>query len=321
VTKFLCALLLPALCGAAILPETIGAYHRTASAPAAIADRPIWDEYGLKESETATYENGAARLTVTAYRLADTTGAMAAFDWQRPAKATATKLAPLAVETADSALVVHGNYLIAFAGAQPAAADLEALEGSLKNVDGTPLPPLPSYLPSRDLVPNSERYLTGPEGLAKFFPGVPASVAAFRFSAEAVAGVYRSGKSEFPMAIFNYPTNQIAMDREVEFGKIPGAMVKRSGPLVAVVLNPPDPNLAEKLLGVIRYQAIVTADERVPTQRDNIGNLVVNAFVLIGILLGFAVVAGFALGAFRALRRRASGGEEADALVTLHLNR
>ena len=42
----------------------------------------------------------------------------------------------------------------------------------------------------------------------------------------------------------------------------------------------------------------MTADEYVPTQKDNIGNLVVNSFVLIGILLAFAVVSGFALGGF-----------------------
>ena len=49
-------------------------------------DRPIWDEYGLKESEAARYENGDENFTVTGYRLQDTTGAMAAFDWQRPAE-------------------------------------------------------------------------------------------------------------------------------------------------------------------------------------------------------------------------------------------
>jgi hypothetical protein len=97
-------------------------------------------------------------------------------------------------------------------------------------------------------------------------------------------------------------------------------VVKRSGPLVAVVLAPPDSDAAERLLAQIRYQASVTRDEYVPTRRDNIGNLVVNAFTLIGILLGFAVVSGFALGGYRALRRRGRGGEEPDALLTLHID-
>ena len=79
--KFLfAALLAPALCLGAIWPENIGAWKRTATMQATLFDRPIWDEYGLKESESARYENGDQNFTVTGYRLQDTTGAMAAFD-------------------------------------------------------------------------------------------------------------------------------------------------------------------------------------------------------------------------------------------------
>ena len=121
------------------------------------------------------------------------------------------------------------------------------------------------------------------------------------------------------MAIFRYPTPQIAMLRIPEFEKLPGVVAKRSGPLVAVIVSPPDPDYAEKLLSQVRYQAEVTRDEYVPTRRDNIGDLVINAFILIGILLAFSVVSGFALGGFRALRRRTRHGEEPDAMITLHL--
>ncbi len=57
------------------------------------------------------------------------------------------------------------------------------------------------------------------------------------------------------MAIFNYPTPQIAMQQVPDFEKLPGAMAKRSGPLVAVVLSPADPDFAERLLAQVRYQA------------------------------------------------------------------
>jgi hypothetical protein len=122
------------------------------------------------------------------------------------------------------------------------------------------------------------------------------------------------------MELFSYPTHQIAMQREAEFGKIPGAMVKRSGPLVAVVLSPADPDAAERLLSQVRYQASVTLDEYVPTRRDNIGVLVINAFKLIGILLVFCVVSGLAMGGINAFRRRGGRGDEANALTTLHLS-
>src|ERR1051326_7875334 len=112
-------LCLPGLIHAAIWPDTIGVFHRVSAGPAKLEDRPVWDEYGLKESETARYENGAESFTATGYRLQDTTGAMAAFQWQRVAKATPSTLAPMASETPDSVILVHGNYVLSFAGRKP----------------------------------------------------------------------------------------------------------------------------------------------------------------------------------------------------------
>jgi hypothetical protein len=316
----LAALLVPGVCLGAIWPENLGAWHRAASLQAALADRPIWDEYGLKESEAACYKNGDAQFTATAYRLQDTTGAMAAFDWQRPAQSTASKLAPMAAETADSLLVVRGNYLFSFTGHKPEAADLGPLFDELRNLDTTSLPSLPGFLPAKDRVLNSERYITGPVALQRFAPGIPPSVAAFHFSAEGQLAVFHGPKGDMKLVVFNYPTHQMAMQQEPQFRSLPGGVVvKRSGPLVAVVLEPPDPDAAEQLLAHVQYQADVTLDERISTQRDNIGNLVINAFILIGILLGFSVVSGLAVGGLKAFRHRGRHGEEADALITLNL--
>jgi hypothetical protein len=318
-TRFLLALLLPALAQAAIWPDAIGAWHRTAVSKPVLADGALWDEFGLRESETASYENGSAKFTATAWRLQDSTGALAAYDWQRPGQSEPSKLAALAAETAGSLLLVHGNYLLSFSGYKPTAPELDPIVGSLRNVDTTVLPTLPGYLPSQDLVPGSERYITGPASLRKFNPGIPSSAAAFRLGAEAQLGVFHGLKGETVLTIFNYPTHQIAMQQAASLGKIPGAEVKRSGPLVAVILSPPDPDAAERLLAQVRYRAEVTRDEYVPTLRDNIGNLVITAFVLTGLLLAFCVVSGLAFGGFRAFLRRFRKGEDPDALTTLHL--
>ena len=317
----LSAILLPTLAAAAILPDAIGPFQRGQTSKPALSDQPIWTEYALKAWETAAYQNGAQKFTATVWQLTDTTGSMAAFQWQRPSSATPSTAAKQAAETPGNLLLVHGNYLLSFVGYKPSKEELDALTGSLKNVDVTVLPVLSSYLPSDGLVPNSERYIVGPDTLQKFAPGISPSIAAFHFGSEAQMGVFHNQKGDAPLLIFNYPTPQIAMQRIVEFQKINGAMAKRSGPMVAVVLAPPDPDYAERLLSQIRYQAQITADEYVPTRKDNIGDLVINAFVLIGILLAFAVVSGFALGGFRALRRRSRHGEEPDAMITLHLER
>ncbi|MGA2274324.1 MAG: DUF6599 family protein [Bryobacteraceae bacterium] len=313
-------LAVPCLAAASILPETIGPAHRTGESQPALTGRAVWDDYGLKAWEAATYASGAARFTVTAWELRDPTAALAAFDWQRPETAKPSKLAPLAATTRNGMLLVQGQYLLEFAGFQPPADDLAALSQSLKNVDTTALPVLPGYLPAENLVPNSERYITGPASLARFLPGISPSVAGFHFDTEAQLGVFHSPKGPMPLAIFNYPSPQIAMRKVPDFEQLPGAMVKRSGPLVAVLLAPSDRDMAERLLAQVRWQAEVTRDERVPTERDNPGNLLLNIFKLIGILLLFATLSGLLMGAGRVLIRLIRRGEEPEVMISLHLD-
>lgn len=311
--------LLPIAGSGAILPENIGAFHRAGSSKPALSDRPVWDDYGVKDWETATYENGAAHMTVSSWKLQDTTASLAAFDWQRPADAKPSGLGPLAAENGASLLWVHGQYLVRFEGDKPNAADLQALAAGLKNVDSTQLPVLPSYLPTRNLVPNSERYITGPASLSRFDPAISAQLAGFHYGAEAQTGVFHSPKGDFTVAIFNYPTPQIAMEKASDFQKLAGAVVKRSGPFVAVTVTPPDSEMAAGILGEVRYQAQITRDEYVPTQRDNMGNLLLNICILIGILAVFALVSGLLYGGLRYLARILRKGPEPEAMITLHL--
>ena len=58
-----------------------------------------------------------------------------------------------------------------------------------------------------------------------------------------------------------------------------------------------------------------------PTRKDNIGDLVINAFVLIGILLCFCLVAGLTMGGFRVARQFLRHGEDPEAMITLHLEK
>jgi len=317
-------LLVPTLATAAIWPGQLGPFQRVSAQPAtAASDQAIWNEYGLSESETAKYKGNGQTFTATAWRLQDPTGALGVFDWLRPADSKPSAIARLAAETATGSIIVHGNYVLRFDGYRPATDMLTTLVEGLKQVDDSPLPALPGYLPSQGLVPNSERYIEGPAALQKFDPGIPPSTAAFHLSAEAQVGSFRGVPSgpagDIKLAIFSYPTPQIARQQTAQFERIAGAMVKRSGPLVAVILAPPNPDAAERLLSLVRYQADITLNERVNTRRDNIGNLVINAFILIGILLCFSIVGGLAVGGVRAFLRSGGRGEAADGMILLHL--
>ncbi len=304
--RFLMALLLPALAGAAVWPETIGAWKRASTAPAALTDRALWDEYGFKEGETARYESGGKSFTAEAWRFQDSTGALGAFDWQSGAAKNAM-------------LTLEGNWVLSFSGYKPTAEELKAVAGALPRMSRTPPPTLPDYLPAKDLAPDSRRYILGPEALARFAPSIPPSVAAFHFGAEAALAQYRAPKDSLSLAIFNYPTPQIAMQQLEAFHKVPGIMAKRAGPMVAAVLPPAEPDAAERLLALVKYDAAITMSEYVPTQRDNVGNLILNIFVLTGMLVAFAAVSGVAVGGLRAFLRRGFKSQEPEPMIMLHL--
>ncbi|HUI39273.1 MAG TPA: DUF6599 family protein, partial [Candidatus Nitrosotalea sp.] len=300
-TKLLVTLLLPAACVAGIWPDNFGAFHRTMNKPVVPSDRPLWDECALQQAEQAEYEFQARKFTGTAYRLQDSTGALAAFDWQRPPDAKPSTLGKLAVESGDSVTLAYGNYLLKFDGYKPSVGEIGTLVQTLPKLEQSPLPALSGYLPDKGLVPNSERYILGPVGLDKFAPAISPSTAAFHFGTEGQLGAFRSATGEMKLIIFSYPTPHIARERIVDFQRISGAMAKRAGPLIAVVLSPPNADDAERLLAQIRYTPTITLDEHVPGARDNIGNLVVNIFKLTGLLLVFCLVAGLSFGSFRAL--------------------
>ena len=208
--------LLPVLAAGAILPDAIGAHARAAALKVAnrTADQPLWDELGLKDSDAVQYAYTPAPFTVTAYQLADSTAALAAFDWQRPAASKPSNAAPLAAETLDGLILVHGNYLLHFQGYKPSKAELEALFGSLQHVDHTAFPNL--YLPEKGLVPNSERYIVGPAGLQAFLPGIPASVAGLQMGAEAQSAVFHSPKGDLTASL-NEPNQHVHIFPAIRF--------------------------------------------------------------------------------------------------------
>jgi hypothetical protein len=192
--------------------------------------------------------------------------------------------------------------------------------GTLPRLDQSPLPALPGYLPAENLVPCSTRYVIGPASLEAFEPRIQPSLAAFHIGTEAQLAKYKTQGGELALAIFSFPTPDLARERLVEISKLPGAMVKRSGPLVAVILAPSDKDAAERVLARVNYQATISWSERVPTRRDNIGELILGIFWLAGVLILFCLVAGLSYGGLRLIRRRYFKRWAFDeTLITLHL--
>ena len=307
-----------------ILPETIGAWMKQAPkqtpAPAVAPDAKVWQEYGLQGSETAEYVDGARKFTISAYRFPDATGAFAAFEEARPEDARPAEVSSgMAAADAEQELVAVGNYLFLFKGYKPNPEELNHIVGTVPLYAQSPLPTLPQYMPA-GADPNSQRYIVGPDSLARFAPQIPPSTAAFHFNSEAELAKYGPPGKETTIVVFTYPTMEMARDRIAHFQQIPGAVAKRSGPLIAVALNPSSPDEAERLLAKIKYQAEVTVPEHVPTLKDNPANLFLNIFILCLILAGFCIVSGLVVGGLRVLLRRAGASGDGDNMISLHLS-
>jgi hypothetical protein len=314
-------LFLPLVASGAIFPDHIGIFDKGAPAALTMPDRALLDEFGLEATEQAEYKSDSKHFTATAWRFRDSTGAMAFFQAHRPSGATPAPVSKLAVSTSDGSIFAYGNYVFQFTGEVPAQADLQPVYAQLPKLEQSPLPALLSFLPSAGLIPNSERYVLGPVALERFEPRIPPSVAAFHLGTEGQLGKYKSPKGTLSLAIFNYATPNMARERLTEFQKIPGAMVKRAGPLVAVTIDPPDLDSAERLLAQVRYETNLTWSQKVPTNEvRGFARTLLNIFVLAGIILGMCLVAGIAFGGFRILARKMGRRVDPDAMITLGLD-
>jgi hypothetical protein len=316
-------LLLTGAAQGAIFPDHLGTFQKSAPKTIGIPDKELYDEYGLEATESADYTSPDKKhISATAWRLHDSTGALALFDSRRPPGATPSDFAQLAVHTSDGTIFVFGNYVFQFTGGMFDQPILNELYTQLARVDNAPLPALSTFLPQDGLVANSERYILGPVSLQRVEPGIPPSVAGFRMGAEAQFGQYQTPKGLLELVIFDYPTPSMAREQAAEFQKIPGAVIKRTGPLVVATVNPPDADAAERILGKINYQANVTLNEPTPqSQAKGLAKMILNVFVLAGIVLALCVVGGVGFAGYRIMSRKMWRKEEIAEMIVLGLGK
>ena len=317
------AAFLVAPASAAIFPDQIGAYRKTAPKTISVPDRALFDEYGLEATEAADYSAPDKKsFSAVGWHLHDSTGAMALFDYRRPPGAQAAHFAPLAVKTSDGIIFAYGNYVFQFTGSYPDPLTLEPFYKQLTKLENSPLPALPSYFPTQGAVANSQRYILGPVSLQRFEPRIPPSAAAFHLGTEGEIVTYQSAQGPIPVVLFSYPTPSMARQQATEMQKLPGAVVKRTGPLLAVTLSPPNPDAAERIIGKINYQATVNLDEKPPVnQVRGFAGMILSIFTLAGIILVICVMGGLGFAGVRLLSRKMWQQEDPGAMIVLDLDR
>ena len=290
---------------AAILPPRLGPHNKANSSPVQTSqNQQVWSEYGFVSAENASY--GPFRLTL--WQMKDPTGAFAAAQW---------------LKSTDPGASLIGNYVYSCSGKCPPAGQLQTWLSTLPNLSRASYPNLDAHLPAKDLVPGSKRYILGPASLAQFEPRIPATAVGFDFSPEAQLAKFKNPNGQLTdLALFSYPTPGIARQQAATLAKLPDAVVKRAGPIVAVALAPGNQTAADHLLSQIGYTATVSTDDQplpLVLTPKSAGQMILAICTLAGIVLGFCLLSGLVFAAFRIVSRKFGYSDAGTPYTTLHL--
>lgn len=305
------------------MPQAFGGWTQTGQpqfttdpAHADAAYPAVLQEYGFTNAETATYTRDDGRkLVVKAAQFKDATGAYGAFTFYRQPVMKSEQIGTKAASANDRILFFRSNVLIDAnfdRVTEMSAAELRELAGMLPVGKGTAdnLPTLPEYLPKKDAVDNSAKYILGPQALLATKAAVTAEQVDFSHDPEILSQDYTSKDGPLTLTLIEYPTPQIARERvkalQAEEQSNPNsALSRRTGPIVEVVTGAVGSSEAKTLINSVNYEAEVTWDEATSvSKRDNVGNLIVGIFALIGIILLISLIFGVFFGGIRVVLKR-----------------
>ncbi len=281
-------------------------------------DAALWHEYGLLQTQTGPQ----GKLTVTTYRMKDLTGALGAWEWLRSANGRPCDLASFCTQDRKRVVISEENYVVAFDGGFPTKPEVVAVLKSLPNKRDTSLPPILTFLPRQGLVADSARYILGPVSLAAFAPELAPAKVGFDQGAEAQVADYKLGDnaSAVRLAIFDYPTPEMARFHATQFKMLPDLHVKRSDVLVAVVFGSANLAQADTLLSRVQYEAKITWNESPqPSPIKPLYRLLKNIIYASIALSALSLTAGLMYACMRLYRRRYGTLEADEAMTTLHL--
>ena len=297
----------------------------------------VLKEYGFTDSETATYTRDDGRkLTIKAARFGDATGAYGAFTFYRQSDMKTEEIGTKAASLNNRILFFRSNVLVDATFdrvTEMSGSELRELAALLPSAKGSAdnLPNLPEYLPKKDAVANSAKYVLGPHALLAAHAPLTAEQVDFAHDAEVLYQDYTSRDGDLTLTVINYPTPQIAGERLKSLQSAPQAsgsplLARRSGPLVDVVTGAVGSSEARDLLNSVNYEAEVTWNEATSVSpRNNIGNLILAVFALIGIILLISFIFGVFFGGIRILTKRLFPDKVFDRpetveIIQLHLD-
>ena len=326
---------------APLLPESFAGFDlegklekTTAPGTADPSDAQVLVEDGFRDFASGTYKNNINTVTIRAMRFADASGAYAAYTFYR--------IPGMAPEDIGKGGAANGDRVLFWNGATVvdakfdhltamSAAALRELAGKVPMIGGAAgvPPPLPGFLPRTDIEPTHTRYYLGPAAYARRDGVLPPALVDFGKSPEIVSAGFNLRSGEGTLTIIEYPTPQIAAEREraiaaylhagsqpaqpftaaLENSNTQALGTRRSGLLVAITSGGFDAADAHKLLDKVNYEASVTWNNPSGyiSEPTKAARLLVSIVTFCLITCGATFLLGIFLGGGRALYRIARG--------------
>ena len=290
------------------------AWHLVRSQPAAVeavrewgGDPAIEREYGVKTLEHRTYHHGEQTAEVVVEEALDPSAAYGLLTFYQTDLMAPAKEMKFTLLGPQGAQMARGRFFVRARLTNPSEVSASQWQSLLVQIGGAEPPSdelsrLPSPLPTKGLIPGTEKYLLGLEAARRVLPGFRSDLIGFPQGAEVRVGSYRVGKAVTTILAINYPTPDIARAR---FGAMKGFLEintdrgndsvygRRSGSYVLLVLSADSAKSAEEVLGLFQITSQVSWNERAPNEKAF--TLQVARLVLANILLS-CFVAGFAVG-------------------------
>ena len=313
------------------LPTQVSGWTQTAGVPpvpALPAGSGILAEYGWRSTESATYGTASRGIEVVLFDMEDPSGAYGLYSYLRTPELARANLTDHSSMSSDRALVLEGNLVLDIHGPDlgKSMPQLRALVAAVepKAHDGT-LPMLGAFLPQKNMIDRTDRYVLGPQTLNQLFPGGLGDSLGFQSRAEAELAHYRLAGHDAILLIVEFPTDQLASRQLVglersfhvnDTGQAAGSpmiFAKRSATLLTIVSGASSEAEANVLLDQIQLETDRSWNE--PTfqfKEPSIGMMIVGSIIGAGTICLFALIAGISFGGLRLVIKRVMPGKIFD---------
>jgi len=277
--------------------------------------------------EDRSYKNGSEEWPLRVEVFKDPTSAYEFYTFGLKPGMSEWNTGDAGARSADEGSVLVGNFvlLVHFYGKPE---ELKEVIGELrKKADGTPLPPLKTYLPVKWRVFGTERYALGPAGfraaMDSLGQGAYADLAkhvGFQLNAEAILARYQGEYGSGVLLLLQYPNPQLAelhlhhlREALPEAARRSGVTVERKASLLSLVFEPTSEMHAQAIRDEVNYQTEVTWNEPRQTATDpSMASVMVKIFLFTGLFMGVATAVGVAFGGFRVIIKRLYPGKVFD---------